>query len=75
MLSFEFCLSKAEECEFRAQERPESADAREWLWMANEWRLAATLWDAPPDGCGVRPGDRPARPRTSGEAVGRRRRP
>ena len=41
MLSADFCLSKAEECELAAQ-KTTSPDLRlEWLRIANEWRVAA----------------------------------
>lgn len=43
MLWPEFCIAKAEECELNAAEAQGPALAREWLWMASEWRLTAAL--------------------------------
>ncbi len=43
MLSPEFCMAKAEECELNAAEADGPVMAREWLWMASEWRLSAEL--------------------------------
>jgi hypothetical protein len=40
MLSDQFCRRKAEECELHAAEVPDPRLAREWRWMADEWRLA-----------------------------------
>lgn len=41
MLSSGFCIAKAEECELLAAQTVCPAAAREWLRMADEWRLAA----------------------------------
>ena len=43
MLWPEFCIAKAEECELNAAEAERPALAREWLWMASEWRVTAAL--------------------------------
>jgi hypothetical protein len=47
MLPKDHCLSKAEECELWAAEFSDDQLAAEWLRMAEEWRIAATL---PQDG-------------------------
>jgi hypothetical protein len=36
-----YCLSKADECEFRAAEEPDEERAEAWLQMAVGWRAAA----------------------------------
>jgi hypothetical protein len=62
MLHGDFCLAKAEECELRAAETADRPSAREWLWMASEWRLAATLEPPPPRRGREAPRPSPSRP-------------
>lgn len=44
MIFQEYCLARAEECEHRAEDG-DAHDRAEWLLMAEEWRIAATLPD------------------------------
>jgi hypothetical protein len=45
----EFCEAKAEECELHATVATDNDVRREWLQMADDWRLAV---DEPCDGRG-----------------------
>ncbi|HEY8572781.1 hypothetical protein [Phenylobacterium sp.] len=57
MLTPEFCLGRAEECELRAEEFADPALRREWLRMAAEWRVGPSTTTAEP-GPGTKPGSR-----------------
>lgn len=48
MFPRDFCLSKAEECELRAEEAHE-IERDQWLTMADDWREAAVATASEPD--------------------------
>lgn len=50
MLPRAFCMAKALECELNAGQVADPTTAREWLRMANEWRLAAVGAPSAADG-------------------------